>query len=512
MSTKDKTKETSIANATFVILLVAIASKLASFIVEAVLAAFLGASAIGDAYYMISGIQQVLYPMLSVGIWKVFLPQYEKTLSLEGTDQADALANKALFAFTAASILFSALLAIFSGPITALVAPGFDDQTSSLCAKLVCITSPMYIFIIVSSVYATMLQCHNQFFASQVREIATHAPLIIAALLFFDLFGVWALAGGLLVGALVRLLVEIPFIKWGYRFRLDFHINTPEMRSMAGQMPSALLASGADQITILVNKIIASMQVAGTVSILNYASKLQNVFIGLFSSAVLTASYPRIAKYVGNNDELALSTLLEKIICTMAIFLLPISIASFVLGEDLVVVLFQRGAFDADASAATSIAFICYAAGLLFSALFALFNNVFYAFGKAKSSMVSSFISMGSNVVLCILLANFFGAAGLALSASLSYLIASCWQIFKTRKLVHLNWREILVEVVKSVVSSCAAILPLIAFLPLIDSSLIRLLAGSVSFAAIYFLLIFLFKTRSSKLLLGLAKRRLKVR
>ena len=495
----------SIAYGAFIILVVAVAAKLASFLAEAILAAYLGTSAVGDAFYMVTGIQQVLYPMLSVGIWKVFLPEYKKTMTRDDGEKADELGNKVLFAFTVLAIIFSFLLALFAGQAVAVMAPGFNPETSMLCTKLVMVTSPMYIFIIVSSVYATMLQCRNKFFASQIREISTHIPLILAALFFYDVFGVWALAVGLVIGGLFRLLVELPFINWGYKYKLDYKINTPEMLKMGKQMPSALLASGADQITILVNKIIASMQAVGTVSALNYASKLQNVFIGLFSSAVITASYPRIAAYVGEHNESALVDLLNRIICVVVAFLVPISFGSLILGKDLVVVLFERGAFDASASAVTAEAFACYATGLVFAALFVLFNNLFYAYELSGKAMLASVISMGSNIVLCIAFSGMFGAAGLALSASLSYLIATAWQAVTLMNFLKMPWKSIAGEFLKVAVASLASLMAAFGVLVVmgLNTSLNRLVVGVVVFCAVYFALIVIMRTETAQMFRG---------
>ena len=77
---KDSFRNT-VVEATVVIAFVSILAKAVSFISEVILAARLGVNATSDAYYMVSGIQQVVYPMLSVGIWKVFLPAYKDKIS-----------------------------------------------------------------------------------------------------------------------------------------------------------------------------------------------------------------------------------------------------------------------------------------------------------------------------------------------------------------------------------------------------------------------------------------------
>ena len=71
-----------------VVFAILILAKIAAFANDAILAAFIGTSADADAFYMVLGIQQVIYPMLSVGIWKVFLPEYKKNMVLNGEKSA----------------------------------------------------------------------------------------------------------------------------------------------------------------------------------------------------------------------------------------------------------------------------------------------------------------------------------------------------------------------------------------------------------------------------------------
>jgi putative peptidoglycan lipid II flippase len=63
-----------------VIMGVSVLAKVIAFLTEVVLAGYLGTSYQADAYNMVIGIQHVFYPMLSIGIWKVFLPEYKKCI------------------------------------------------------------------------------------------------------------------------------------------------------------------------------------------------------------------------------------------------------------------------------------------------------------------------------------------------------------------------------------------------------------------------------------------------
>ena len=104
---------------TLIIIFVSILAKLSAFLSEAVNAAYMGTSKESDAYYMVAGIQQVLYPMLSIGIWKVFLPVYKDKITREGHSAAESLSNKMISFFSLVSLAAVVLLMLFSRQVAA---------------------------------------------------------------------------------------------------------------------------------------------------------------------------------------------------------------------------------------------------------------------------------------------------------------------------------------------------------------------------------------------------------
>ena len=263
---------------TIIIIAVSVAAKLASFLTEAILAYYLGTSAEGDAYYMISSLHNVVYPMMSVGIWKVFLPIYKEKQAHGDMEGAAEIANKVLTFFTMLSVGVVLLVIVFGEGVVSLIAPGFEGETRTLCIRLIRLSAPMYIFIVASAVYASMLQCHNRFLGSQIREVASHVPTILAAVFCYRAFGIEALAYALVVGGIVRLLVELPFVNWNYKPKADLNFRSPAFKTMLKRLPSALLSEGVNRINTLIDKIMASGLPEGSISALNYGVKLTNVF------------------------------------------------------------------------------------------------------------------------------------------------------------------------------------------------------------------------------------------
>ncbi len=450
---------------TVIITLVGILAKLTSFIAETILAAYLGTSYKSDAYYMVSSIQIVIYPMLSTGIWKVFLPIYKEKITQGKSKEATSLTNKAITFFSIISIGAVGLLVLFAEQVVSVIAPGFMGKTRTLCIDLVRIAAPMYFFIIAAAIYASILQANNRFFGSQIREVVSHIPTILAAFFFYQRFGIEALAVALVAGGAVRLFIELPFVDWGYKFKPDFMFRTHEFSFMLKKLPSALLSEGVVQINTLIDKVMASTLPEGTVSGLNYGQKLMNVFSGLLSTAIATALYPQMIELIAQKKEEDLSKLIMKIIKIFCILMVPITVACVLFRAELVSTVYERGFFTAESTVLTSGVFALYCSGLFFIAANTVITNLFYSYGDTKTPMFISIANLIINVVLNLSLIQLWGVNGLAFATSLSAMITFFVRINVAKKYVKINYNNIITILGKIILASTiACMIPRIIF------------------------------------------------
>ena len=446
-----------IIRGTVVIVFIRVLAKFTAFISEAILASYLGTNAVGDAYYMVTNIQYVIYPMLSIGIWRVFLPLYKSHITKGQVREAHALADSAISFFTLASLFIVGLLILFAGPVVSVVAPGFRGQTRKLCIELVRISAPMYILITAAAIYASMLQCHNRFLGSQIREIASHIPTILAALFLYQKYGIRVLAIALVAGGALRLLVELPFVNWGYRYRPNFKFKTPEFILILKRLPSALISEAVTQLNSLVDKMMASGLKEGTISGLNYGHRLVNVFSGLLSTSIATALYPQMIELATKGEKDALSRLLVKIINIFSVLMIPVTLACVLFRTELVSAVYQRGSFDESSVALTSGVFALYSVGIFFIACNAVITNLFYGYGNTKTPMFFCIQNLVTNVVLNLVLISLWGVNGLALATSLSAVISFFIQMICAKRYITMDLKRILLTTVKVLAASALA-------------------------------------------------------
>ena len=496
---------------TITIVIVGILAKITSFIAEAILASCLGTTYQSDAYYMVASIQNVIYPMLSIGIWKVFLPLYKSHISKGEINTAYALTNKSLSFFTMISLAVVSILLVFAPVVVSIVAPGFEGETRTLCIKLARISAPMYVFIINAAIYASILQCHDKFLGSQIREVASHIPTIIAAIFFYKRLGIEAMAMALVAAGVLRLIIELPFVNWGYKYKPDFKFNTQEFAQMLKRLPSALISAGVAQLNTLVDKAMASTLPTGTVSGLNYGHKLMNVFSGLLSSSIAMAMYPQMIELISLNKKEELGRIVVKIINIFCVLMIPITVACVLFRMELVSAVFQRGAFDANSTALTAAVFALYCLGLFFIACNTVISNIFYGHGDTRTPMYISISNLGINVVLNLVLIHLWGVNGLALATSLSAIVTFFVRLMFAEKHVKLDNKVMLLTATKVLsATAIACMIPRAIFWIHPMNKYFTLIVSAAIGVIVYLMIVRILKVNEINDLVGLLKCKMK--
>ncbi|MBO2517323.1 MAG: murein biosynthesis integral membrane protein MurJ [Clostridiales bacterium] len=511
---ENKTIGKKVLSGALIIIAVSVLAKIMSYVTEAVNAYYMGTGSTADAFSMVTSIQNMIYPMLSIGISKVFLPAYKRHMTLGEDEQANRLANRMITMLLIITGCVAALLMIFSRQVVSVVASGFDEETASLCADLVTISAPMYLFIIVASTYSSMLHCHNRFFGSQIREVVSHIPPVVCAILLYKRLGaemgVRAMAVSLIIGAMCRLLIELPFVNWNYRYKPDVSFRDDEFRHVLRKLPAAMVTAGITQINTLVDSMMASGLGKGAVSSLKYATRLTHVLSGLISAAVSTALYPQMVELITLNKRRELSKIVTKIINIFCILIIPVSIAGFLFRVPLISVAFERGKFDSASTEATAGIFCYYCIGLLFGAISSLLNNIFYGHGDTRTPMFISIGTVSLNVGLNFLLSSLMGIGGLALATSIATITAATVKLILARKYIDIPWRSEAFTVGKIIAASIVSIAPAYYISRLIANKYLHLITAAAIGIALYLVMVKLLRIETLKDVVRLATGKLK--
>lgn len=473
-----------------IIIFYTLSAKALSFIVELLLAIKFGANDQTDIFYMAYGIIQVLYPMISIGIWKVVMPEYKARITLKQYNEATLISNKLLFIFILIVATSSVLIMLYPQLLIHLFAPGFDLIKTADCSKILRILSIIFTLNTISTFCAAILQANGYFGQSQLKEVIQHIPSVIFLLFFTAWYGINGVSVSIVIGAVLSTITTIHLTKKIYEFHLPkSNIFDKEIIEILKSVPVACINSIINQINGIVDRAFSSSLATGALTYLNYGSRLIHLFEGIFSTAISTVLFPHMTELVAKHEDAKLKVLIRDYLLIISAMLIPISCFIIIYPSDLINVAFGYGNFNMRDVTTTSTVMMMYAIGLPVMGITTVINDLFYIKKRAKDLLVTTIICIAINVILDCVLIRQWGVAGLALATSIAYYLAFFIKITMLKEIIRIDWfiiKNLLLVIALSMLSIFAC-----QFIKYIyPHKIIRLIIMFTVFGAVYITLL----------------------
>ncbi|MBI2460356.1 MAG: murein biosynthesis integral membrane protein MurJ [Candidatus Rokubacteria bacterium] len=418
--------EQGVVRAAGVVSLATLASRVLGFARDMVVAQAFGAGPITDAFFVAFRIPNLLRRLLAEGaLSTAFIPVFTDYLTTRSRGEflrmLRAVAGGMLLLLAAVTLL-GTLLAPW---IVRVMAPGFFavPATGELAVRLTRLMFPYLFFVGLAALAMGILNAHRHFLAPALAPVMLNLAMIGAVLGLVPLFEepIVGLAVGVLVGGLGQLVLQLPWLRRrGALFVPALAPGHPALRRIGLLMVPTVFGLAVTQLNIFVDTVIASVLGAGRVSWLYYADRVVEFPLGVFGIAIATAALPTMAEQAARRDPTALRRTLAFALRLGGFITLPATVGLLVLREPIVRVLFQRGEFTAQDTAATAWALGFYALGLSAFAGVKIGAQVFYALGDTRTPVKVGIAAMVLNSLLAVGLALFSPLAhgGLALASS----------------------------------------------------------------------------------------------
>jgi putative peptidoglycan lipid II flippase len=413
-----------------------LASRVLGYLRDMVVAHAFGAGPVTDAFLVAFRIPNLLRRLLGEGaLSTAVIPVFTETLTRGGPTAFGRLARAATGAAIVVLCLVSALGALLSHQVVAIMAPGWRADTGlfDLAVTLTRVMFPYLVLVGLAALAMGALNAHHRFVTAPIGPAVLNVAMIAAVL---GLAGhmnppVMALAVGVLVGGLGQLLVQLPELRrLGVPLTPSAEWRHPAVAQIAHRLWPAVFALAAVQITVVVNTLLASLLPTGTVSYLYYADRVMEFPLGIFGIALATAALPSMSAQAARGELAGLRATLEFALRMAAFVAIPAAVGLVLLGGPIVRLLFQRGEFSAADAVLTAQALTGYAVGLPAFSATRIAAQTFYALGDTRTPVVVGFLSVAVNVVLALLLMWPMRHTGLALASSLSSyvnVLGLCW-------------------------------------------------------------------------------------
>ena len=374
-------------------------SRVFGYVRDACIAFYFGTSTSADAFFVAFRIPNFLRRLFGEGSLTVsFVPVFTEVLEKKGEKSAKELVSIVFTAFSLILALLTVLGVIFAPQIILVLAPGYSGiaQKAELTVFLTRVMFPYLLLICLVALAMGVLNSLKHFFAPAFAPVLLNIGMIAGAVVFSRFFDppILGLALGVLAGGVLQLLLQIPYLKKrGYLPRIIFRLKDPNLRKIAFLMLPAIFGMAVHSVALFINTIFASLLKEGAVSYLFYADRLMELPLGVFAIAVGTAVLPSMSRQAAHDDYDGLKDTMGYALRLVLFITLPATAGLLVLGEPIINVLFQRGAFDHAATVSTAYALFFYCFGIPF---FSTLRVVVPTFYSMKDTLTLVLVAVGA--------------------------------------------------------------------------------------------------------------------
>ncbi len=415
----------SITGGAIVIAVFSVLSKLLALVRDRLLASGFGAGDILDAYYAAFKLPDLIFNTLVLGaLSAAFIPVFIKLKNggkgIDHWRMSSAVMNIILLVMLVLGVIFF----ILAKPLMGLIAPGFTGEKLELAANMTRIMLVSILFFGISNVLSGILQAMKRFTMYALAPVMYNAGIIFGIVFLVDRMGPIGLAWGVVVGAFLHLVVQLPsVVKAGFKWKPVLLLKDRAVRKIGKLMLPRTFGLAVGQINQLVITIIGSTLIAGSIAVFNLAFNLASVPVSVFAISFAVASFPALSESVAEKNKEKFVLQLSKTIRRILYLIIPVSVFMIALRAQTVRLILGSGAFDWQDTIFTADTLGYFCISLFAQGLVPVLARAFYARHDTKTPVIAGLVSVAVNIVLSLVLAKTMGVMGLALSFSISSIL-----------------------------------------------------------------------------------------
>ena len=401
-------------------------SRIFGFIRDMVVARVFGADVGTDAFIVAFKIPNFLRRLFGEGAFaQAFVPVFSEYKSQRDHAEVKRLADDVAGTLGGVLLLVTVVGVLAAPVVIAIFAPGFLDEEAKfdLTSEMLRVTFPYILFISLTGFAGSMLNTYDRFGVPAFTPVLLNLILISMALWVAPMMDepIMALAWGVFIAGAAQLLFQFPFLA---RLRLmprpRWGAKDEGVRRIMRLMVPAILGSSVAQINLLLDTLIASFLVTGSVTWLYFSDRLVEFPLGVFGIALATVILPNLSRNHAEASPEVFSHTLDWALRWVLIIGSPATVGLFILAGPMLATLFQYGEFTADDVVMASYSLMAYSLGLLGFIMVKVLAPGFFARQDTRTPVKVGIIAMVANMVMNVILVFPLAHAGLALATSLS--------------------------------------------------------------------------------------------
>lgn len=382
-----------------------------------------GATAAVDAYQVAFILPEILNHVVATGFLSItFIPIFSRYLANDDADGGWRVFSDILLVCGGLLTVLTAAAWVAAPQLVSMLAPGISDPlTRRLAVEMTRIILPAQVFFFGGGLFMAVQFANTRFFIPALAGLVYNIGIVTGGLVLGPRLGMHGFAWGALGGAFVGnfALQWVGARRVGMRICPGFHLTHPDFRHYILLSLPLILGLSMTFSTEVFLKFFGSFLPAGGIAALNYGLRVAFMLAGMFGQAVGVAAYPFLSRLATEGRLPEMNDLIDRSLRYLAL-LIPLSILLMILRQEVVVVLFRQGTFDAVAVHKTTLALLWLLTGAFAFAAQTVVVRGYYAMQNTLFPSVFGTVAVVASLPLYVLGLRFFGLPGVAAAISLS--------------------------------------------------------------------------------------------
>lgn len=410
-------------------------SRIFGLIRDIALAAFFGATALTDAFFVAYAIPNLFRSFFAEGaLTSAFVPFLSDNMSDDKKKAHSYLTSMLIVLFVMVCCVV-AVISLFPKQIIFLFMPGYHGDPAVLvtAGEMLRVVMPYLIFITVCGLFTGYLYLFGSYFVPYSSTALLNLSMTGGAYLGFVFGGdiMWLCYGVAAGGALQLIYIFIYAYIKGFRFRFEgIH---PDVKKTFRLLLPSLAGLGINQLYFTLGRIIASFLAVGSISYLYYADRLFQLPLGIFSVAVGAVSLTEISKANSAGDFNYRSSLINKGFIAIFLVIMPATLGLILLADQITALIYARNQFTEADVYNTAQALVMFSAGMIFFSYAGLLAKVFFSEKDMRTPVKGALLGLIVYGISNLILIKPFGHAGIALSSGVSAFFNAAYLYSKLR-------------------------------------------------------------------------------
>ncbi|WP_227431074.1 murein biosynthesis integral membrane protein MurJ [Psychrobacter sp. I-STPA6b] len=469
---------------TMVVSVMTMLSRILGLVRDMVLLGVFGAGGLMDAFLVAFKIPNFLRRLFAEGAFsQAFVPvlsEYKERFSLL---EVQILISRTSGVLMLVLSMLTAVVILAAPWVITLFAPGFADDPLKFetASELLRLTFPYLLFISMTAFAGSILQSYGSFAAPAFAPVLLNLCMIGGALIVAPMMDkpIMALGYAVAVSGLLQLLIQLPQL-WKRKLLVAPKVNFQHdgVKRILRLMLPSIFGVSVTQINLLLNTMLASLMVGGSVTWLYTAERMSELPLGLIGVAIGTVILPSLSASNAQSDDSSFRKTLDWAARLIILVGIPASTAMFMLSDVFMQALFMRGEFTISDASMSGLALRSMSGGILGFMLIKIFAPAFFARQDTKTPVKVGIASVFANIVFSLLFIGLFYLiklplhGGLALATTgASFVNAGLLYYFLQKRGIfrfESHWKKMFIQFV---IANTAMIIALYVMLPYFPSA-----------------------------------------